>query len=228
VSRPLVPVPDRLRGLVDQHRPLGFSQPAVAARPERWAARLGAHASVLDTFPEQLDRDTVRGLTRSGSTDPEGVLVGFVATQIWGYGTTGYGPARLALALSYQGLPEVLREVGDRLASRDPVGAFRVLCVEHRIPRLGMAFGSKYLYFADPHRRTLILDQIVRDWLAEHARVWLGGRRDEREYAVWLLVAEQWSSSLGVASDQLEMLIFTDGSGRDVVVATRAGHGLGA
>jgi hypothetical protein len=155
--------------------------------------------------------------------------VGFVATQIWGYGTNGYGPARLALTLSFEPLPEVLREVGDRLATRDPVGAFRVLCVEHQIPRLGMAFGSKYLYFADPHRRALILDQIVRDWLAEHAGVSLGGRRDEREYAVWLLVAEQWSSALGIASDQLEVLIFTDGlPARDLVVATRAGHRLGA
>jgi hypothetical protein len=75
---------------------------------------------------------------------------------------------------------------------------------------VGAAFGSKFLYFADPHGRALILDRLLRAWLAEHAGVRLRGARDEREYAMWLLIAEQWSKALKIPGDQLELVIFSD------------------
>jgi hypothetical protein len=213
VSRPLVSIPDRLRGLVERDRRGGSRQPAVAVLAERWIPRLAADADVIAGFPDELDRDRVRELVLDGSPGAAGTLAGFIATQIWGYGTNGYGPARLAKALSDPRLPGALEAARSRLKSGDPVGAFRTLCVEHQIPWTGMAFGSKYLYFADPHRRALILDRIIRDWLAEHARVWLTGRRDEREYAVWLLLAERWAGALRLSPERLEMLIFNDGLG---------------
>jgi len=97
-----------------------------------------------------------------------------------------------------------------QLAAGDPVGAFRTLCVTNEIPNVGMAFGSKFLYFADPHERALILDSLLRVWLAQHAGVRLRGRRDECEYALWLLIAEQWAKKLRITGSQLELIMFTD------------------
>jgi len=209
--RPLVEIPARLRGLLEHDAHASLEQPAVAVRHERWTPAVGAHVHVVSELPAELDRKGVRELVLAAPSTERGAVAGFIATQIWGYGATGYGPARLERALAYAGLPVVLQAARRRLNDRDPVGALRVLCVEHRIPKVGMAFGSKYLYFADPHRRALILDQVIRDWLRRHAGVHLAGGRDEREYAVWLLLAEQWASALGVSSDHLEIIIFIDG-----------------
>ena len=139
-----------------------------------------------------------------------GALAGFIASQIWGFGTNGYGPYRLAEALAHPGLGRILARVCEQLADGDPVGAFRILCVTSEIPHVGMAFGSKFLYFADPHGRALILDSLLRVWLAEHAGVRLRGGRDEREYAMWLLIAEQWARALKITGEQLELVMFTD------------------
>jgi hypothetical protein len=169
----------------------------------------------MTELPGELDRERVREFVLGAAPTERGAVAGFIATQIWGYGTTGYGPTRLERALSDPRLSGALQAARRRLTDEDPVGAFRALCVEHRIARVGMAFGSKYLYFADPLRRALILDQIIRDWLGQHAGVHLAGRRDEREYAVWLLLAEQWASALGLSPEKLEMMIFTDGLPED-------------
>lgn len=208
---PLVEIPAHLRRLLEHDAHAGLEQPAVAVRHERWTPAVGAHAHVVSDLPAELDRKGVRELVLAVAPTERGEVAGFIATQIWGYGATGYGPARLERALAYPDLPAALQAARRRLNDRDPVGALRVLCVEHRIPKVGMAFGSKYLYFADPHRRALILDQVIRDWLWQHAGVHLAGRRDEREYAVWLLLAEQWGSAAGVPPEKLDMIIFTDG-----------------
>ena len=110
----------------------------------------------------------------------------------------------------------------------DPVGAFRTLCVTSAIPHVGMAFGSKFLYFADPHGRALILDSLLRAWLAEHAGVHLRGGRDEREYAMWLLIAEQWAKALKTTGEQLELIVFTDALPADSAWRPAPGGGRAA
>lgn len=85
-----------------------------------------------------------------------------------------------------------------------------MICVDHEIPKLGMAFATKFLYFADPYGRSLILDSVIRSWLGVHAGVRLAGRRDEREYAAWLLLAEGWAADLRVAAQDIELMLFND------------------
>ena len=186
-------------------------QSAVVVLPQRWVGCLGRHADAIARLPDELDRERVRQFVLAAPADRAGAVAGFIATQVWGYGTSGYGPTRLAEALSDPGLPAALHAARVGLHAEDPVGAFRTLVVEHHIPWTGMAFGSKFLYFADPHRRALILDRIIREWLAKHAGLHLRGRRDEREYAVWLLLAEQWASAVRLSPEMLEMITFTDG-----------------
>ena len=168
------------------------------------------HTGGLGRLPRELDRVSGRAFALSCPRSPEGALAAFIASQIWGYGANGYGPFRLGRALAYPDLPRILKGVRAQVTDGDPVGAFRTLCVMHEIPCVGAAFASKFLYFVDPHGRALILDRVVRAWLADYAGVTLRGGRDEREYAVWLLLAEQWARSLGVSRVELELIIFSD------------------
>lgn len=207
---PVLAIPDRLESLVGEIRASGVRQPAVRVARERWRVAARDQAALLRGIPDELDRVSGRAFALGRPRSQRGALACFIASQIWGFGTNGYGPHRLEKALAHPGLGRTLAEARAQLVDGDPVGAFRTLCVVDEIPYVGMAFGSKFLYFTDPHRRALILDSLLRAWLAEHAGVELRGGRDEREYAMWLLIAEQWAKALNIAADQLELVIFTD------------------
>ena len=210
LTSPVIGIPDLLESLVPDIRAGGAQQPAVRVERERWRESTGVHADLLGQIPGELDRVNARAFVLGCPQSQRGALAGFIASQIWGFGTNGYGPHRLGQALAHPGLGRILVKVRAQLADRDPVGAFRTLCVTSEIPHLGMAFASKFLYFADPHGRALILDSLLRAWLAEHAGVRLRGGRDEREYATWLLIAEEWAKALKITSAQLELVMFTD------------------
>jgi hypothetical protein len=206
----VIAIPDRLVSLVGEMRVGGARQPAVPVVGKRWHAALGTDADVLRKMPGGLDRVNGRAFVLGCPRSQRGAVAGFIASQIWGFGRNGDGPHRLAQALAHPGLGRILVRVRAQLGDGDPVGAFRALCVTSEIPHVGMAFGSKFLYFADPHGRALILDSLLRIWLAEHAGVRLRGGRDEREYATWLLIAEQWAKALRITGEQLELVIFND------------------
>jgi hypothetical protein len=210
-SLPAIGLPERLRTLVDSDRCSPVQQPRVKVDHERWASRLGHHADIVGALPVILDRETVRAFVTRSLERPGGDIAAFIATQVWGYWSTGYGPYRVSEALSYSRLSEALRAARKCLRDGEPVDAFRSLCVENRIPWTGTAFGTKYLYFADPHRRSLILDSVVGAWLARHAGLRLRLDRDARAYATWLAVAEQWAHELDIEAERLELIIFTDG-----------------
>lgn len=213
----MIAIPDRLRSLLAQLGAYGVRQPAMRVERDRWRVAAGAHAALLEAIPDRLDRENGRAFVRACPQSEQGALTGFIASQIWGLGTNGYGPHRLGQALAYPGLGKVLRQVRGRLDDADPVGAFRTLCVINEIPHVGMAFGSKFLHFADPHGRALILDSLLREWSAEHAGIRLRGGRDECEYAMWLLIAQQWATAMKITGEQLELIMFTDALPSDSV-----------
>lgn len=205
-----IAIPARLADLVASGAG-AMRQPAVSVRPERWIDALGGYGGVLEQLPGEIDRVNGRAFALACSESRDGAVAAFIASQIWGYGANGYGPFRLRQALAYPDLPAILVQARARVQSDDPVGAFRVLCVERQVAHVGAAFGSKFLFFVDPHGRALILDRVVRGWLTEHAGLRLRGDRDEREYAVWLRAASEWAATLKVSVEQVELLIFTDG-----------------
>lgn len=88
----------------------------------------------------------------------------FVASNIWGYGPIGYGPSRVAaiIANNRTHLNESLSGIA-RAALVGPGNAWDTLAGMHRIRGFGVAFGTKFAYFAslvDPSldRRPLIAD----------------------------------------------------------------------
>lgn len=123
----------------------------------------------------------------------------------------GYGPYRLGLALAESALGPTLSSTRALLEAGRPADAFHELCVTHRFPRLGTAMGTKFLHFVDRSGRALILDSVVAGWLKEHTGLRFRCLRDEREYATWLALAEQWAAETGTTAERIELLMFTDG-----------------
>ena len=128
----VIAIPSRLPALVDEMRAGGFEQPAVQVDHDRWRRALGRHAHVLESLPVELDRERGRAFAISRPETQDGALEAFIASQIWGYGATGYGPHRLGKALAHPGLGEILHKARTQLADADPIGAFRTVCVETR------------------------------------------------------------------------------------------------
>jgi len=209
----LVPaaVPGRLHELVRADQAGPVRPRAMAFSPERWIDRAPEHAATFSSLPELLDRESVRAFCARQHVDEPGAMRIFIASQVWGYGGVGYGPFRLSEALADQALPARLAQSRAEVRAGRPVDGFRVLCVEHESPWVGTAFGSKFLHFADPDGRALILDAVVAGWLRKHAGLSFRCLRDEREYAAWLEIAAGWGSEFNLAPERIELLIFTAG-----------------
>lgn len=201
-------VPRRLRDLVDASA-TPPPQPAIPLDRDRWDSVLGGREQVL-TLPAKLDRDSVRAFCDSQERNPDGIVATFLASQIWGYGDRGYGPHRVTAALEHPDLVPALQCAADELDDGNPVDAFEALCVVFELPNLAMSFGTKYLFFADRHRRALILDRLVGAWLVEHADLRLRLTRNPDSYRRWLEAASRWAETLGVSSEAVELMIFSD------------------
>ena len=82
---------------------------------------------------------------------------------------------------------------------------------EHKLKWLGMSFATKFLFFMDPHRRALVLDDFVAGWLNEHAglRVRLYPLA-ARHYAAYLEAMYEWADRLELRPDALEEVLFAE------------------
>lgn len=128
----------------------------------------------MNDLSARVDRNEVTRHARLVEDD-ETAGRAFIAAMVWGYGPVGYGPFRTARVLQENA------DAGDRLAAvarvaRDSGGMAAFEHIANRPLRyLGVAFGTKYLYFcsvAHEHRAgpALILDAVVCRWLADDAR----------------------------------------------------------
>ncbi|PPS90279.1 hypothetical protein BZZ08_00981 [Streptomyces sp. MH60] len=96
----------------------------------------------------------------------------FVATQVWGYGGSGYGPYRTRQVLAQPNAEAVLTEAVSLLVDEGAVAAYELLNTLHG---LGPSFFTKFLYFAGlalpevKGPRPLILDRVLAGVLRRHA-----------------------------------------------------------
>ncbi|MBA3833768.1 MAG: hypothetical protein H0X34_18115 [Chthoniobacterales bacterium] len=116
----------------------------------------------------------------------------------------------MTAALEHPDLVPALQCAADELDDGNPVDAFEALCVVFKLPNLAMSFGTKYLFFADRHRQALILDRLVCSWLLEYADLRLRLTRHPDSYRLWLEAAASWGNDLGVTSEEIELMIFSD------------------
>lgn len=133
--------------------------------------------------------------------------------MVWGYGRIGYGPFRTAQVL--EGNPHAsstLLEVARKTKQDGGPAAFEYLS-RNRLRDLGVAFATKYLFFCSAGSATtpaLVLDRLVRDWLADNAgwRINLNWRVSA--YEEYVQTASAWASELGLQPAEVEYLMFND------------------
>lgn len=63
----------------------------MRVKRERWRVAAGEYAALLTGIPGELDRLNGRALALGCPRSQRGALAGFIASQIWGLGTNGYG-----------------------------------------------------------------------------------------------------------------------------------------
>lgn len=160
----------------------------------------------------------------------------FVATQVWGYGVTGYGPYRTRQVLAQPGAEAVLTEAMSLLVDKGAVAAYEAL---NTLDGLGPAFLTKFLYFAGlalpevKGSRPLILDSVLAGVLRRHAtkagravgyewseaitkRIWRDSGWSSHRYDVylrWMYAANDQLVAASInwpsAPDVLELALFS-------------------
>lgn len=217
----LRPVPKALHEIVrrwhDQKMP---PQPGSRWSRVSWGREFGAHQDFLNSLPDYVDRAEATRQANAAIT-PEGAVRAFLTAMIWGYGPVGYGPFRTARVLRENpGAAERLAAIAWIARREGGLAAFADIAAQP-LRYLGVAFGTKYLYFctaSSPDKPGIgpVLDAVVRRWLAAHADlrlnidIWHTG-----EYKRYLKAMEDWSAQLGLSVDTIEELIFRDGVTRE-------------
>jgi hypothetical protein len=162
---------------------------------------------------------TLASVLRRAAESPAEARRAFLAVMAWGYGRVGYGPFRVRRLLDaapdagaeLQAAASALREAG-------PVAAYARLG-DHGVARLaglGPAFGTKFLYFCSPagDQPALILDRLMSRWLRDNAGLAVNEIRwSVSTYRRYLASMYGWAGELAVASDELEMCIFSEQAG---------------
>ena len=133
-------------------------------------------------MPDCLTRTVVRGACRGAADSPAEAVRAFLIVMAWGYGRVGYGPFRVRRLFDMTPTADAqFRAAASELAAGGPVAAYALLGDKGvpRLPRLGPAFDTKFLYFCSPagSRPALILDRLVAGWLRENADLSLSEAR---------------------------------------------------
>lgn len=141
---------------------------------EAWMRRFAVHPAaaraLLELRDEPNDRDSLyrtAAAMPAGDPDAHLVLKLFIGTQVWGYGTIGYGPYRAQRILSQPGAERRLASTLKVLRSEGALAGYMALCEgQYQIRYLGPSFATKYLHFAGYGHvpsgpQPLILDQYV-------------------------------------------------------------------
>jgi hypothetical protein len=169
-------------------------------------------------LPEVLDRQTVRAACANSTNSAPDAMRAFLATMAWGYGRVGYGVWRVAQAFTDLRVGRKLLDVARTLDQEGPQAAYQQMGGESRLPLIGPAFGTKFLYFCDSGRfgrRGLILDRLVAVWLRENTHFWVNSVPwSPNRYGAYLNQMREWAANLAVEPDALELVIFLEMSER--------------
>lgn len=208
-------------------------QGSFSWRRSPWEAALHDHEptlELLDRLGHKVDRETTRAVVLKEFSAGRAVPA-FVAAMIWGYGTTGYGPARVRWVLTgvrgrASAAAAIRTDVCEKLASGaqvarelGPVEGFRRMNNVGKVAYLGGSFFTKWLYFAtaldgiaDPSAAPILDAQVAR-WLRTQQVMSL--RVDKTpDYERYLQLLKDWGQRSGRAPAQVEAAIFHLATGR--------------
>lgn len=177
--------------------------------------------AIVSEFPSSITRDQVASLYHSGNFRRL-----FLATMIWGYSTSGFGPYRTKKILSYPQTDQKIQIAAELVAE----GKVKVAYESMEIPRLGPAFFTKLLYFIGLGAKIEPLPVILDSRVASGLEI-LGiqerwdftvfvkvGRNKSNEinvkrfsegYIRYVKTLDQWSMELGCPhADHVEYFLF--------------------
>jgi hypothetical protein len=220
MSEMVHPVPAALRELLRRWEADGRKeQPGIYWSLAPWQRAFPEHSEYLASLPNPISRAGAIDACREAHTGPEAAVHGFLAAMVWGYGRVGYGPYRTSHVLGdTAGAAETLAEVARRARDEGGVAAFAWF-KEHHLHGLGVAFATKYLFFcaaagdADP---ALVLDRLVRGWLARNAGWSLRLDWSVGAYREYVETVIAWASELGCEVSELEYLMFSSAASSDL------------
>jgi hypothetical protein len=208
---------------------------SIGWKPAAWdqvAAVSSEAATAVSTLaelaPTSIQRNHVRAVGIAA-----GPVAEFVAAMIWGFGLTPYGPHRLVgmLTESRDDQPPLMtiEQIMGTAQRKGAAAGFGALWRNgrSRVYGLGIAFGTKALYFAaddgTPGPRPLVLDQFVyagTQRLIETNQILLGAPvPDPRRYLTSQRYEDycKWAADIledpTVAAELVEFVLFQLGKG---------------
>lgn len=141
---------------------------SIPYKQDKWTGH-PLFEQVLGKLPNPVSRGDLFEMSRAlhQNTTPQALRELFVATMIWGFGTTGYGAWRTLRMVNDPDFDITLKVAYRHLCEGDIREAYD----RFHLSRCGSAFFTKFLYFAAhplPHTPTpLILDAVVARKLEE-------------------------------------------------------------
>jgi hypothetical protein len=178
-----------------------------------WCRDIKDLTSFIELLPESLNRSDVRLVCEQKKFT---VSEKFVTAMIWGYGDLGYGSYRVKKMFSTPGFSEKIHQSFDLARAGETIEAYEFLS-KNKINQLGPAFASKWLSFVSPcHQPAPIYDSFISLWIKKYAakefkhvsmssEVW-----SKKTYGTYLDWMNESSFSLGVKTEDLELVIFQD------------------
>ncbi len=209
-------LPAKLLRLQDWLRYATLShQPPQIFYPEKWldAIQLDEIGLILERHPNSIRRlDIVPFATEAvASENGSAIRQLFLATMLWGYGTVGYGPWRMAhITKDIDQLDHVLLTTLRNIKHGAVHAAYNTFQNAH-IPFLGQSYFTKYLYFAGlgcgVNHYPLILDTRILQSLTTllGTRYFSNGTADD--YLSYLITLHEWAEIIDCRADSIEYLL---------------------
>lgn len=189
--------------------------------PSGWTQKIGESVKLgheirvaLTEAIQTVERHCGTTITRQqvfdlkASVDP---FVLFVAVMAWGYGPSGYAPARLERIAGEVGMDDLRGRLAAQIgAAKDPAEAWAAWHQSARIKHFGTAFASKLAYFAGTHPTTGGGGPLIADANVAWAMWAFTGLNNVREvgrvYLAYVEALQRWGS--GIRPDALERALF--------------------
>lgn len=192
----------------------GFTQAPVSWSQKVWIDRLGERPIIAE-LPNPLSRECVASAFKKIGDDKEAAEDAFIAAMIWGFGRVGYGAWRTQRIIDANSDAALrLLEINTVTKNEGGPAGFEEMA-RQPLKYLGVAFGTKYLFFsaeASPERvpAAPVLDRIVRSWLAENLQMRLDiwSWKKPQDYQLYCERLGCWADARGLTPGQAEEAIF--------------------
>lgn len=192
------------------------SQPEQSFEADKWLKeiQLDELQSILERHPRAIKRIDIVALAREASENPTSSNIRrvFLATMLWAYAATGYGPSRVAHMLKHlDQVDSVLADAHRAVRSGSIRQAYTILQDAH-IPYCGQPFVTKFLYFAGlgcgVDHYPLMLDARILHSLQGLLGIDAPAAGELEDYLKYIALLHEWAELLDCRADSIEYLLF--------------------